>query len=92
VEGLDGAIADLVNNGIALAFGRLALAAGLLAGDAIADIAARLHKTEQTLYKTAHAADLYALSGFLKAVEAILDERLGRPSVESATTHPGGLR
>jgi hypothetical protein len=93
-------VAASVKNGIALAFGRLegsrgsrpALAARLLAGDSIADIAARLGRTEQTLYKTAHAADLYALSGFLNGVEAILDECLGQPSVESATTDAGVLR
>lgn len=43
----------------------------------IADIAARLERTEQTLYKTARTADLYALVGFLHAVETLLDEQIG---------------
>jgi hypothetical protein len=88
VEGLDGVTAELVNQGLALAFGRLAgsrgsrlaLAAGLVAGEPVADIAARLGRTEQTLYKTARSADLYALAGFLHAVETLLDERLGAAS------------
>ncbi|WP_058554943.1 SatD family protein [Thiohalocapsa sp. ML1] len=85
VEGLDGVAVELVNQGLALAFGRLAgsrgsrlaLAAGLVGAEPIADIATRLDRTEQTLYKTARSADLYALAGFLHAVEALLDERLG---------------
>jgi hypothetical protein len=85
VDGLAGVTAELVNHGLTLAFGRLAgtrgsrlpLAAGLLDDEPIADIAARLERTEQTLYKTVRTADLHALVGFLHAVEALLDERLG---------------
>jgi len=85
VAGLAGVTAELVNHGLALAFGRLAgargsrlpLTVGLLAAESIADIALRLERTEQTLYKTARTADLYALVGFLQAVEALLDEQLG---------------
>jgi hypothetical protein len=85
VDGLDEINAALVNQGLTLAFGRLAgargsrmaLAAGLLGGERIADIATRLGRSEQTLYKTARNADLYALAGFLNAVEALLDARLG---------------
>ncbi|WP_295885302.1 SatD family protein [uncultured Thiohalocapsa sp.] len=92
VEGLSGVHAALVNEGLALAFGRLAgargsrlpLTVGLLADRPIADIAARLDRTEQTLYKTARAADLYALVGFLRAVEALLDEQLGAASAGGA--------
>jgi hypothetical protein len=97
VEGLDGVVARLVNDGIALAFGRLEgtrgsrlpLAAGLLGGESIPDIAARLGKSEQTLYKTARAADLYALAGFLDAVEDLLDERLGPPTGAHPTAAAG---
>jgi hypothetical protein len=84
VEGLDGVTADLVNQGLFLAFGRLddkrgsrlPLTVGLLADEPVADIAERLQRTEQTLYKTARTADLYAVVGFLRSVEALLDERL----------------
>lgn len=89
VEGLDGVAADLVNQGLALAFGRLddrrgsrlPLTAGLLADEPVADIAERLQRTEQTLYKTARTADLHAVVGFLRSVEALLDEQLAaRPA------------
>jgi len=85
VEGLAGVHDELVNQGLALAYGRLdgsrgsrlPLTAGLLSGAPMAEIAARLDRSEQTLYKTARTADLHALVGFLRAVEALLDERLG---------------
>jgi hypothetical protein len=84
VEGLEGVAAELVNQGLALAFGalddgrgsRVPLTAGLLAGEPMATIARRLERTEQTLYKTARTADLYAVVGFLQSVEALLDEQL----------------
>lgn len=92
VEGLAGTEAALVNHGLALAFGRLAggrgsrlpLAAGLLAAEPIAEIADRLGRTEQTLYKTARTADLYALAGFLQAVEALLDAQLSAGAATAA--------
>jgi hypothetical protein len=85
VDGLAPQQARLVNNGLTLAFGRLdgargsrlALAAGLLAGEPVAEIARRVGKSEQTLYKTARTADLHATVGFLRAVEDELDLVLG---------------
>ena len=85
VDGLAPQQARLVNKGLALAFGRLdgargsrlALAAGLLAGEPVAEIARRVGKSEQTLYKTARTADLHATVGFLRAVEDELDLVLG---------------
>jgi hypothetical protein len=93
VAGLKGVDAELVNHGLALAFGRLSgargsrlpLAAGLLADEPIAAIATRLGRTEQTLYKTARTADLYALVGFLRAVEVLLDERLPAPAADTGS-------
>jgi hypothetical protein len=91
VDGLDGVLAELVNQGIALAFGRLEgargsrlpLTAGLLAEEPIAAIAARIGRTEQTLYKSAHAADLYAVAGLLRAVETLLDQQLGAAAADA---------
>jgi len=84
IDGLAPQQARLVNNGLTLAFGRLdgargsrlPLAAGLLAGEPVAEIARRLGKSEQTLYKTARTADLHATVGFLRAVEDDLDLRM----------------
>lgn len=84
VEGLDPVDDALVNNGLALAFGRLGgtggsrlpLTAGLLAGMPMAEISRCLGKSEQTLYKTARTADLNALTEFLTATETLLDRRL----------------
>ena len=58
VDGLTPQQGRLINNGLTLAFGRLdgargsrlPLAAGLLAGEPVAEIARRLGKSEQTLY------------------------------------------
>ena len=88
VDGLPPQQASLINNGLTLAFGRLdgargsrlPLAAGLLAGEPIAEIARRLGKSEQTLYKTVRTADLHAIVGFLSAVEEQLDQSLGHRS------------
>ncbi len=92
MDGLDEPLSKLVNNALALAFAqldatrgsRLPLAAGLLAGDAISKIATRLGKSEQTLYKTARSADLYAVTGLLQTLEVIVDQALGAPSPSPA--------
>ncbi len=97
VEGLEGVADELVNQGLALAFGRidngrgsrLPLTAGLLADEPIGEIARRLSRTEQTLYKTAHTADLYTVVGFLRSVEALLDERLAPRPVDAAESGSG---
>lgn len=74
----------LINHGLALAFGRfdspqssrLPLVAGLRAGESVAVIAERLGKAPQTLYKTIRTANLHDVTGFLIAVETLLDQVL----------------
>jgi hypothetical protein len=88
VEGLPQPLDGLVNNGLALAFGRLGgargnrwpLAAALLEGLSVPQIAPRLGKSEQALYKTMRALDLQALVNFLRSVETVLGGQLHPPA------------
>jgi len=51
-------------------------AALLRAGESVAVIAERLGKAPQTLYKTIRTANLHDVTGFLIAVETLLDQVL----------------